>query len=60
MRLREFEQRALEYWEEIPPEYKEGIDGIRVVAQAKPHPELPRSGMHATVSTVATVDISPS
>ena len=41
MNLRAFEQLAREYWEEIPEDYKRGVDGVRVVAQAKGHDTLP-------------------
>lgn len=41
MRFREFEQRAHEYWAEIPDEYRRGIDGVRVLRRAKAHDELP-------------------
>ena len=41
MKLREFEDLARAYWDEIPDEYKEGIDGVRVLRRAKAHDELP-------------------
>lgn len=41
MRFREFEELAFEHWERIPEEYKEGIDGVRVLRRAKPHGALP-------------------
>ena len=41
MRLREFEQLAREYWEEIPEEYKHGVDGVRVLRRAQAHDDLP-------------------
>jgi len=37
----EFEELAWRYWEEIPAEYKEGVDGLVVERRALPHPELP-------------------
>lgn len=36
-----FEERAWEYWDQIPDEYKEGIDGVVVSRDALPHPTLP-------------------
>ncbi|MGH7476181.1 MAG: metallopeptidase family protein [Longimicrobiales bacterium] len=36
-----FERRARELWEEIPQGYKLGIDGLVVLDERKPHPELP-------------------
>ena len=41
MKLREFEELAREYWEEIPEDYKRGIDGVRVLRRSKAHDELP-------------------
>ena len=40
MTLEHFEQRAQEIFQEIPPEYREGVDGVRVLPQAQPHPTL--------------------
>lgn len=37
----EFEELAWQYWEEIPAEYREGVDGLVVERRASPHPELP-------------------
>lgn len=37
----EFEDLAWQYWEEIPEEYKEGIDGLVIERDASPHPSLP-------------------
>jgi len=34
----DFERRARGYWEQIPEEYKEGIDGLVVHKEALPHP----------------------
>ena len=39
MTFEEFESEAHRMWEEIPPEYKEGIDGIVVKRKAEVHPE---------------------
>ncbi len=41
MRFHEFEGKARGAFERIPPEYREGIDGLRVVREALPHPTLP-------------------
>ncbi|MEQ1856719.1 MAG: hypothetical protein ABL963_09620 [Longimicrobiales bacterium] len=41
MRFAEFEQRAREAFEEIPEDFKEGIDGLEVRREAVPHPTLP-------------------
>ena len=41
MRHREFEELAFAHWERIPEEYKQGIDGVRVLRRAKAHDELP-------------------
>lgn len=38
MTFDDFERRAREYWEQIPEEYKEGIDGLVVHKEALPHP----------------------
>ncbi|MGH7458595.1 MAG: metallopeptidase family protein [Longimicrobiaceae bacterium] len=37
----EFERRARAVFERIPHEYREGVDGLSVVAKAQPHPTLP-------------------
>lgn len=37
----EFEARASELWDEVPPEYKQGVDGLIVERGAKAHPEMP-------------------
>ncbi|HEY0672309.1 MAG TPA: metallopeptidase family protein [Longimicrobiales bacterium] len=39
MRLAEFEQRARAIWEDIPAQYKEGVDGLVVEADIHTHPE---------------------
>lgn len=41
MRPRAFEELAFAHWERIPAEYKQGIDGVRVLRRAMPHDELP-------------------
>ena len=41
MDLREFERRAREAFDEIPVEFKEGIDGLTVSRDAPAHPTLP-------------------
>lgn len=41
MRFRDFERSAREAFEEIPEEYREGIDGLTIRREAKPHPTLP-------------------
>ena len=41
MQLKEFERRAREAFEEIPEEFKEGIDGLTVSRDAPAHPTLP-------------------
>jgi hypothetical protein len=41
VRFREFEERAAQLWDEIPENYKEGIDGLVVSRDAQPHPDLP-------------------
>ena len=38
MTFDQFERRAREYWEQIPEEYKDGIDGLVVHKEALPHP----------------------
>lgn len=40
MRFQEFERLAWEYWEEIPDEYKSGVDGMVVTRDSLPHPTL--------------------
>lgn len=40
MTLREFERVARRMWEEIPGEYKQGVDGVVVERRALPHPTL--------------------
>lgn len=41
MRFKDFERSANEAFEEIPEEYREGIDGLVVLRDARPHPTLP-------------------
>ena len=41
MRFREFEELAFAHWDRIPEEYKEGIDGVRVLRRAQAHADLP-------------------
>lgn len=41
MTFAEFERRAHEVFEQIPDEYREGVDGLAVERRAVPHPELP-------------------
>src|SRR5690606_31032800 len=41
MKFDEFEALAWRYWDEIPEEYKEGVDGLIVERSAQPHPTLP-------------------
>jgi hypothetical protein len=36
----DFERRAREEWERIPPEYRQGVDGVVVDRSARPHPSL--------------------
>ena len=41
MTFDEFERRAHEVFDAVPPEYREGVDGLAVERRAVPHPELP-------------------
>lgn len=41
MRFQDFERRAREVFEEIPEDFKEGVDGLVVSREAVPHPTLP-------------------
>jgi hypothetical protein len=41
MRFEEFEQRSAELWRQIPPEYRSGVDGVRVEREARAHSTLP-------------------
>ena len=41
MDFRDFERRARRAFEEIPDEYRRGIDGLTVSRDASPHPTLP-------------------
>lgn len=41
MNLSEFERRAGEVWEEIPDEYRSGVDGLVIERSSRPHPTLP-------------------
>lgn len=40
MELREFERRARRVYEEIPDEYREGVDALVISREALPHPTL--------------------
>lgn len=44
MDLDRFERVARRYWDEIPEEYKEGIDGLVIHKEALPHPV--QAGIH--------------
>ncbi|MFW6206078.1 MAG: hypothetical protein ACOC5I_02455 [Gemmatimonadota bacterium] len=37
----EFERRAAEVWDEIPDEYRTGVDGLVVERSSRPHPTIP-------------------
>lgn len=41
MTFAEFERRAHEVFDAIPPEYRSGVDGLAVERRAVPHPDLP-------------------
>lgn len=41
MRFPEFDRAAHRAFREIPPEYREGVDGLTVREEALPHPTLP-------------------
>ena len=41
MNFREFQRAARAYYEEIPPEFKGGIDALVVSREAEAHPDLP-------------------
>lgn len=41
MRFKAFEKAAEAAWDDVPDEYKVGIDGLVVSREALPHPELP-------------------
>ncbi len=41
MTYEEFERRAEEVFEEVPPDFREGVDGLRVERKAERHPTLP-------------------
>jgi hypothetical protein len=41
MTFAEFQARAQEMFESIPPQFREGVDGLVVEAGVQPHPELP-------------------
>ncbi|MGD2046618.1 MAG: metallopeptidase family protein [Gemmatimonadota bacterium] len=41
MRFRDFERAAREAFDEIPGEYREGVDGLTIVRDAVRHPTLP-------------------
>ncbi len=41
MQFKEFERQARRVWDEIPAEFREGVDGLVVERAAQPHPTLP-------------------
>lgn len=41
MTFEEFERRAHEVFDGIPPDFREGVDGLAVERRAVPHPDLP-------------------
>ena len=41
LKFKDFEKAAEEAYQEIPDEYKNGIDGLVVSREAQPHPDLP-------------------
>jgi predicted Zn-dependent protease with MMP-like domain len=41
LKFKDFERAAQEAYEEIPEEYKEGIDGLVVSRESQAHPDLP-------------------
>ncbi len=41
MKFADFERRARKAFEEVPEQFKEGIDGLEVSREAEPHPTLP-------------------
>lgn len=41
MRFQDFERSAREAFEEIPEQYREGVDGLTVLREAAAHPTLP-------------------
>ncbi len=41
MKFADFERRARKAFEDIPEQFKEGIDGLEVSREAEPHPTLP-------------------
>lgn len=41
MNFRDFERRAREIFDSIPPEYREGVDGLEVSRETVTHPSLP-------------------
>lgn len=41
MTFEQFEQQAWEDWEQIPDQYRSGVDGLVVERAASPHPSLP-------------------
>ncbi|MGH7460474.1 MAG: metallopeptidase family protein [Longimicrobiales bacterium] len=40
MRFDEFEKLAWEYWEKVPAEYRQGVDGLTIERDARAHPDL--------------------
>ena len=41
LKFKEFERAAQAAYEEIPDDFKEGIEGLVVSRESPPHPELP-------------------
>jgi hypothetical protein len=41
MRFAAFQRHAADVWQEIPDEYRSGVDGLVVERKARPHPTLP-------------------
>lgn len=41
MRFADFEALAWQYWDEIPAQYREGVDGLVIERDAREHPTLP-------------------
>lgn len=41
MRFADFEALAWRYWDEIPAQYREGVDGLVIERDARAHPSLP-------------------
>jgi hypothetical protein len=41
VRFTDFETLAWQYWDEIPAQYREGVDGLVIERDARAHPSLP-------------------